>query len=104
MNTIKRSIKENKLHFLKLKREFWAPVFTGAKTFEVRNNDRKFKVGDLVMFRDPENDEVMEAQFIIGYILSGWGIADDHVVFSMFKIEQHDPEVEMPNIIIKQDD
>jgi len=38
------------LHQLKIRDEFYQQVKRGAKTFEVRKNDRDYKTGDLVTF------------------------------------------------------
>ncbi|MDT9683339.1 DUF3850 domain-containing protein [Streptomyces sp. TRM76323] len=37
-----------KIHELKLDSKFWNDVRSGIKTFEIRKNDRKFKVGDVI--------------------------------------------------------
>lgn len=41
-----------KTHSLKSWPEFFEAVFTGAKTFELRVNDRNFQVGDTVHLRE----------------------------------------------------
>lgn len=46
-----------KLHILKIKQPFASYVYSGEKTFEFRENDRDFKVGDLVKFADPKTGE-----------------------------------------------
>lgn len=46
------------IHQLKTLREFWDAVADGSKTFEVRRDDRGFKVGDqlnLVRWYEDEN-------------------------------------------------
>lgn len=40
------------VHDLKSWPEFFAPVFSGEKTFELRNNDRGFHVGDVLHLRE----------------------------------------------------
>ena len=40
------------IHKLKSWTGFFEPVFTGEKTFELRINDRKFKVGDILHLRE----------------------------------------------------
>ena len=40
------------IHKLKLKEEFVMPVIQHKKTFELRNDDRHFKVGDVIVFTD----------------------------------------------------
>lgn len=40
------------IHTLKILPEFFIPVFTGEKTFEIRNNDRDFKIGDILILKE----------------------------------------------------
>lgn len=80
-------------HNLKIKDKFADAVFNGEKTFEVRYNDRGYNKGDQIVFtvindfhvamQHPLNDKVYE----ITYVLSGWGIKDDYVVFSIKQAE-----------------
>jgi hypothetical protein len=44
-----------KLHELKTQRKYFCDVSCGEKNFEVRNNDRNFKKGDLVILREWED-------------------------------------------------
>lgn len=57
-------------HLLKLADRYWEAVRSGAKTFEVRLNDRDFKVGDHVKFRRVNSEEEMGVGFIITYVLT----------------------------------
>lgn len=81
-------------HDLKIRACFAEPVLSGEKSFEVRyNGNRGFQKGDTVNFRvvddlgktisHPLNREVFE----ITYVLSGWGLEQDHVAFSIRKKE-----------------
>jgi hypothetical protein len=83
-----------KTHILKIHPEYFKEVKSGKKTFEVRLNDRDYKVGDLVILREfisnigvTEKDCYTGNQlgFEIGYIykLSGTG---DVIVFSLLKV------------------
>lgn len=38
------------LHELKIKNYFLADIVWGIKTFEIRKDDRNFKVGDIISF------------------------------------------------------
>jgi hypothetical protein len=78
-------------HILKLKEEFWDAVFNGEKTFEVRLNDRGFQKGDTVSFCVLRNHGYVgdpEGMFEITYVLNGWGIKEDWVVFSISKKDE----------------
>jgi ASC-1-like (ASCH) protein len=44
------------VHDLKIWPEYFAAVVDGTKTFEVRRNDRNFRVGDIVELREWEQD------------------------------------------------
>ncbi len=41
-----------KIHELKTIPQFFSDVWDGFKSFEVRENDRNFKVGDLLLLRE----------------------------------------------------
>lgn len=61
-----------KLHVLKIVEPYFTQVKEGIKTFEVRKNDRDFKVGDrlrLVLFEDGEMKIYMFLLRKIVYIL-----------------------------------
>jgi hypothetical protein len=45
------------VHYLKCTPEFFDPLNAGEKNFEVRLNDRGFRVGDLCVFRRWTSDE-----------------------------------------------
>lgn len=40
------------MHELKSWPDFFEPVLTGTKTFELRKNDRHFAVGDILVLRE----------------------------------------------------
>lgn len=88
-------------HKLKLRKEFVQPVLEGKKTFEVRLNDRNYRVGDTLKFIpveavDGEKQEVKRISmpeiedmvFEITYILEGWGLQDNYVVFAFKNKEE----------------
>ena len=41
-----------KKHDLKIWKEFYKEVYSGTKTFEIRKNDRDFKVGDILVLNE----------------------------------------------------
>ncbi len=81
------------LHELKIERQFADAVLDGRKTFEVRRNDRGFNAGDLVRFEVVEHsgaatfrceDHPLNGEmYRIKYVLSGWGLEDGCVAFSI---------------------
>lgn len=44
-----------KIHHLKIKPKYFKDVAKGDKTFEVRYNDRNFKVGDIICLEEFDN-------------------------------------------------
>lgn len=84
-----------KIHELKLNIEFCDDVLCGRKNFEVRYNDRGYQAGDRVKFipMDGNFREVHDIQYEtyeITYVLSGWGIKEDWVVFGIKHIEDEE--------------
>ena len=82
---------KNKRHLLKLKEEFVHRVWSGQKSFEIRDNDRDFQVGDTIVFCNPVgfNDEDVSPiweqlkNYKITYIMQGCGIEEGYLVFSI---------------------
>ncbi len=54
-----------KRHYLRILPEYYRAVDSGAKTFEIRKNDRDFKVGDIITLQEFDNTEI--ADCIEGY-------------------------------------
>jgi len=80
----------SRIHALKLQYGFCDAVFSGEKAFEVRYNDRGFQRGDTVRFiaMDGESEiphPINDVNYEITYVLSGWGIKEDYVVFGIKK-------------------
>lgn len=63
------------IHELKTWNEYMMPIRRGEKTFEVRRNDRNFKVGDTIMLIGWNNILIKESgnwiKAEITYILEG---------------------------------
>jgi len=77
-------------HDLKTWPDYFAAVLRGAKTFEVRKDDRGFAVDDTVTLHEfaPARDGYTGSHtgpFRIAYILRGpgFGIEDGHVVMAL---------------------
>lgn len=83
-----------KHHILKLREEFCADVVAGRKTFEVRENDRGFQRGDTVSFKCVDKTginlvhSINDKFYEITYVLSGWGIKENYVVFGIREMEK----------------
>lgn len=82
-------------HELKIHPQYYCRVADGSKTFEVRDNDRGFQMGDTVKLREWDPEPVnptdkdraprgytgsKELEFKIGYI---YVLKSDQVIFSL---------------------
>ncbi|WP_158125248.1 DUF3850 domain-containing protein [Vibrio fluvialis] len=67
------------IHNLKIKSEHLEAIISGVKTFEIRKNDRDFKVGDRVTLIEEEGERYLTIR--INYITS-YAQQDGYVVFS----------------------
>lgn len=79
------------IHNIKLQKEFADAVISGDKPFEVRFNDRGYQRGDYVKFQVmdgsfKETHPLNECAFEITYVLNGWGIKEDYVVFGIREV------------------
>ena len=93
------------VHNLKLKDEYVAQVMYGEKTFELRKNDRDFKVGDLIHFTDTNGKDLSydnkvgilttkeyrfeDNLFKITYILKNvpeYGLDKDYCIFGIKRV------------------
>lgn len=75
-------------HHLKINKEFFDPVFKEIKTFEIRYNDRKFNVGDLILLSEWDSlKKEYTGRKVKGQItyITDYEQKKDYVVFS-FKI------------------
>ncbi|MEI2327339.1 DUF3850 domain-containing protein [Priestia megaterium] len=76
------------LHNLKINKEFFGPVLDQIKTFEIRKNDRNFRVGDTVTLNEWDNEKKQytgrRTNIEIIY-MTDYEQKDNYVVFS-FKI------------------
>lgn len=89
-----RETQDLKIHELKIFEHFATDILAGRKTFEIRNDDRKFKEGDLVHFQavseenaQPVSHPINSLTFRIGYILRAedfpGGIKDGFAIFTI---------------------
>jgi len=77
-------------HHLKILPEYFRQVAIGNKTFELRKNDRDFKVGDIIFLEEWDNEytgRVLELE--ITYILSNFkGLEEGYVILSVSFIKR----------------
>lgn len=77
-------------HELKIEKCFADAIDRGEKTFEVRYNaDRGFQRGDLISFTVMDKEmicldhPVARGYYEITYVLSGFGLKENHVAFGI---------------------
>lgn len=86
-------------HTLKICKKYADAVMSCAKTFEIRKNDRNFKVGDKIVFEVVANEgydvrasarhPLNGATYRIDYILDGFeGLAQKYVALAISKEEK----------------
>ena len=83
-----------KIHVIKLNEEFCDAVFCGDKNFEIRKNDRGYQKSDTIKFIPVSNigieffHPVGDTLYEITYVLSGWGIKEEYVVFGIKEVSK----------------
>lgn len=81
-------------HALKTWPQYFAEVKEGRKPFELRKNDRNFKVGDKVLLQEYHYDAGYtgdELEFTITYILSNaekFGLKKGYVILGLKEFEK----------------
>lgn len=65
----------DKVHYIKLQEKYCNDIVKGAKTFELRYNDRNYHVGDFIIFKPVDSDgdyivnPIMKKLYCITYML-----------------------------------
>jgi hypothetical protein len=86
--------KAPRIHELKTWPEFYERIISGEKTFEVRKDDRGFRVGDVLRLRewrrlsiDPTYGSYTGRETLrpVTYVLSGWGLDLGYVCMALGK-------------------
>ena len=54
------------VHYLKCRVLFYQDIVSGLKTFEIRQNDRNYQVGDILMLREWDDRVDMGPAFFTG--------------------------------------
>ncbi len=74
-------------HELKIQPKYFRAILDGKKTFEIRKNDRGYKVGDKVVLKEWKDDKYLggEIHGVIKYMNGDEfeGLRDGYVVFSI---------------------
>lgn len=91
MEEINSKYKKNnmKTHHLKTWPEYFYEVQIGSKTFELRKNDRDYKVGDILelLESDPKKEEFTgySCRRYVSYILEGgqFGLEEGYVIMGL---------------------
>lgn len=78
-------------HELKCLPEYFHEVWTVKKRFELRKDDRDFRVGDRVLLREFDGEKYTGREVMCGilYILRGcpeYGLADGYCILSLGNI------------------
>lgn len=81
------------IHELKILPRFYNDIINKEKNFEIRRNDRDFKVGDILILREFVSGEYTgrECRKQIQYILKGDGTYGLNPLYCILSIK--DPEV-----------
>lgn len=76
-------------HKLKILPEYYIAVSDGSKTFEIRKNDRDFKLGDIVMLQEYDESGFRGRNILVEIVyLTDYEQKDNYVVLGIRKIFQ----------------
>lgn len=79
-----------KLHNIKLEQQYVKSIVEKEKTFEIRYNDRDYKVGDIIRFKPTTycyyGDLIKNQFYIITYMFNDFGLNKNYAVFSFKEI------------------
>lgn len=95
-----------KIHELKTLPEYFLEQIKGTKQFEVRKNDRDFKVGDVLILKEYDNGYTgSEISVIVTYILKDFvGLKDGYVVLGTRPIVKEDMDETYINYLKEVDE
>jgi hypothetical protein len=84
---------EYKIHHLKIKPEFFVAVRDNKKTFEIRKNDRNFKVGDILNLREFVGEFTGRETFRKVMFITDYMQKENYVVLGMeIYLPKHKPK------------
>jgi uncharacterized protein YqfB (UPF0267 family) len=75
-----------KIHELKTDTKHFKDVWSGFKTFEIRNNDREYKKGDVLQLKEYEDGEYSGREIVcsVEYIMHDFeGLKFGYVILSI---------------------
>lgn len=87
---------EYKIHTLKIQPQYFKDILYRHKTFELRKNDRDYKVGDFIHFINVDGEEFElynENLYRIVYILRDveeYGLNKEYCILAIRKIMEFD--------------
>lgn len=95
-----------KIHELKTWPQFYQPTEEGKKRFEIREDDRGFEAGDLLLLREYDTTEGKytgrEMMVKVDFLMRRWsemGLKDGYVIMSISRVKIENLEVpEITNI------
>lgn len=79
-------------HDLKISKEYYQDVLLGIKTFELRKNDRDYKVGHVLLLNEYDIIELeytgRKLKRVISYILKGgnYGLDENFVIMGIKRL------------------
>lgn len=104
-------LREVKMHHLKILPKYFEDVQAGKKNFEIRENDRDFKVGDILILKEYENEKYTGriVKRKVNYILYGdkpftLGLAKGYCILGLeneTKSEKEEQMQEKINRVVK---
>lgn len=99
---------EVKIHHVKCLKEYFELVWQCKKTFELRKNDRNYRVGDVVVLHEVNGGELTGRTVMIkiAYLLEDcqeYGLAAEHCIFSwntLLKSSTYDGRKEFVRLVV----
>ena len=79
-------------HDLKISKEYYQDVLLRFKTFELRRNDRDYKVGDILLLNEYDINDLKytgrKLKRVITYILKGgnYGLDENFVIMGIKRL------------------
>lgn len=70
-------------HELKIEKKYFEDVLSGIKKFEIRYNDRNFKVGDTFVLKEIDTNKIYTGRSFQGEItyITNFEQKDNYIVF-----------------------